>query len=65
MKKIELNKLETLSQKIADYCTEQDLPKWYTVDEILELHQVRNHHITLTDNQKEQLYKFKEQLEEL
>ena len=62
---MKLNKLETLSQEIADFCTKEGLPNWYTVDELLELNQVINHHISLTYTQKEQLYKFKEQLEEL
>ena len=63
--KTTLNQLETLSQKIADYCTEQDLPKWYTVDELLDMHSSSNNALQLTYKQKEMLYNFKEQLEEI
>ena len=65
MKTTKLNELEALSQKIADYCTQESLPNWYTIDELLELNQVTNNHIKLTYHQVKQLYKFKQQLEEL
>jgi hypothetical protein len=60
---MKLNKLETLEQEISDYCTKENLPNWYTIDELLELNQVKNHHITLTYHQVKQFYKFKEQLQ--
>ncbi|QDP52266.1 MAG: hypothetical protein Tp152SUR359831_14 [Prokaryotic dsDNA virus sp.] len=63
-KTIQLNKYETLCQQIADYCTQESLPNWYTIDELLELNEVTNHHINLTYNQVKQLYKFKEQLKQ-
>ena len=52
---MKLNKLETLEQEISDYCTKENLPKWHTIDELLQL--------DLTYNQVKQLYKFKEQLQ--
>jgi len=55
--------LETLQQKIADWCNSQKLPKWYTIDELLELHHSSNNSLTLTYTQKEKLYHFKKQLE--
>tara|TARA_R100001530_G_scaffold25879_1_gene20834 strand:+ start:53 stop:232 length:180 start_codon:yes stop_codon:yes gene_type:complete len=52
-----------LEQTIADYCSIEKLPTWYTVEEILELHHSSNNALQLTYKQKEQLYSFKEQLE--
>lgn len=54
-----------LEQIIADYCTAENLPQWHTVEEILELNHSSNNALQLTYSQKEQLYKFKEQLEKI
>ena len=55
--------LEKLEQKISNYCENQSLPRWYTIEELLELNQSKNSHINLTYNQKEKLYQFKKELE--
>ena len=56
---------KNLEQIIADYCTAENLPQWHTVEEILELNHSSNNALQLTYSQKEQLYKFKEQLEKI
>tara|TARA_R100001594_G_C4031185_1_gene261341 strand:+ start:986 stop:1153 length:168 start_codon:yes stop_codon:yes gene_type:complete len=54
-----------LSQKISDWCWNEKLPKWYNVDELLEMHYSSNNALELTYKQKEMLYNFKEELEKL
>ena len=56
---------KNLEQIIADYCSAEKLPKWHTVEELLEFHYASNNALQLTYKQKEQLYKFKEQLEKI
>ena len=58
-----MTRLENLQQKIADWCNNQNLPKWYTIDELLEFHHSSNNSLTLTYIQREKLYHFKKQLE--
>lgn len=60
-----MNKQEILSQKISDWCWNEKLPKWYSVDELLEMHYSSNNALQLTYKQKKVLYRFKEKLEKL